>query len=102
MASLEEIRAGGYRRSDDVANLKTPRERVAMTSPTGRFTVFVSTSRAAALAGRGYTPTTTAATEPAAPTRAELSERAKALGVPVKGTNAALAEAIAAAEARKD
>jgi hypothetical protein len=98
MATLEAIRAGGYRRSDDVANLKPARERVALTSPTGKYTVFVSPSRATTLRGRGFTDAIPAASAPAAPTRAELSERAKALGVPVKGTNAALAQAIAAAE----
>lgn len=78
------------------------RERVRVTHPTGRFTVLVSPSRAAVLAGRGYTlPSEAAAATSAAPggaNRAALIARAKELGIPAVGTNVALTEAIKAAE----
>jgi hypothetical protein len=86
-----------------VATPKAPRERVALTHPTGKFSVLVSANRAAQLIGRGYKPhaagtTTTAGTPVSIPNRNELTIRAKAAGVPVKGTNADLLAAIVAAE----
>lgn len=73
-------------------------ERVAMVHPTGRFTVHVSESRATTLAGRGYTRHTET-TESGSIDRRALVERAKAVGVPAKGTNEALLSAVEAAEA---
>jgi hypothetical protein len=78
------------------------RERVALTSPTGLFTVFVSPGRAQALRARGYREAKSppqATPKGTTPKRPELNARARALGIPAVGTNAALAAAIAAAEA---
>lgn len=84
-----------------------PRERVALRDPKDKFTVLVSPSRAERLIARGYRVPKGATTAPAAsapevgrvPDRATLTLRAKAVGVPVKGTNVALLAAITQAEA---
>lgn len=84
---------------------KPTRERVAMTHPAGRPTVLVSPTRAATLRERGYTNssgeiTSAGVTQPARLERAVLIERAKAVGVPAKGTNEALLAAVVTAEGR--
>lgn len=73
------------------------RDTVAMVHPSGTFTVLVSPARALKLRERGYT-TSKAADAPSTPKRPELVERAKAVGIPAKGTNDELLAAIVAAE----
>lgn len=81
---------------------RKPRERVNVTHPSGAFSVQVSPARAAVLAGRGYSlPGEAAAAAKSAPggaDRAALIARAKALGIPASGTNAALLANVEAGE----
>lgn len=80
---------------------KAPRERVALRHPSGKFTVLVSPSRAAALAARGYQPLEPAPApdRPQGVDRKALMARAKALGIEgyQRMKNADLSEAVAAA-----
>jgi hypothetical protein len=84
-----------------MANRRRPkpeREQVALVHPSGSFTVLVSPARAVTLRTRGY-KNSTASDAPAQPTRAELNARAKAAGIPAKGTNEELLAAVVTAEA---
>jgi ribosomal protein L32E len=79
---------------------KPERERVAVVHPSGKYTVLVSPARAETLIKRRGWARSTSSDAPKLD-RAELATRAKAVGVPVKGTNEALLAAVVAAEAAR-